>query len=291
MNDPGELKVEVVPHPKKFYTEPQILTVEDIPTAYRRKGTGEPVLFLHGAGSTRMWLPFYELCAQSVDFIAPEHPGFGQTPMVDWVTTFDDLLLHYDAFLDCLGLEKVHMVGYSLGGWIAAEYASFLHHRLKSLTLITPVGLRLLDEPGPDIFKLSPAELVHRLYNNVDSIKHMFPDAVIEDGVVVDLDPEKQISLEEVIFLYGESSAAARYMWSPRYNLKLKRRLRRVNCPSLVICAEEDRLVPNKVSDRFASALPRSTRVTIAETGHAIVIERPEETAKALVNFVRGAAS
>jgi pimeloyl-ACP methyl ester carboxylesterase len=282
MGEAQALEREVVPTPPNFYTEPEFVTVGGVPTAYRRKGNGEPVLFLHGAGSTRMWLPFYETCAQSVDFIAPEHPGFGETPMVDWITTFDDLLLHYDAFLDALELEQIHMVGYSLGGWIAAEYASFLGRRLKSFTLITPIGLRLLDDPGPDIFKLSPPELIDRLYNDKNALKAIIPDAVIENGVVTNLDPEQKITLEEIIFLFGESSAAARYIWSPRYNLKLERRLQRLDCPSLVVCAEEDRLVPNAMAERFADALPGGARVTIPETGHALIVERAEETAKVL---------
>ena len=288
MGETQTLERETVPKPPNYYTEPEFVTVGGVPTAYRRKGEGAPVLFLHGAGATRMWLPFYEACARSVDFIAPEHPGFGETPMVEWISKFDDLLLHYDAFLDALGLEQVHLVGYSLGGWIAAEYASFLFRRLKSLTLITPIGLRLVDDPGPDIFKLTPPELIDRLYNDKSALEPIIPDAVVENGVVTDLDPERKITLEEVIFLFGESSTAARYIWSPRYNLKLERRLARVRCPALVLSAKHDRLVPNAMAMRFADSLPGCVRTTVPATGHALIIERPKETAKVLVDFVRG---
>ena len=66
------LKPETVPKPPNYYTPPAFADVQGVPTSYRRKGSGEPVVFLHGAGATRMWLPFYDLCAQSVDFIAPD---------------------------------------------------------------------------------------------------------------------------------------------------------------------------------------------------------------------------
>ena len=124
-----------------YYSEPSRLLVGDLDVAYRRAGSGEPVLFLHGAGSTRMWLPFYERLSQSVDLIAPEHPGFGDTAFPDWLDGFDDLVLHYRDFLELLSLERVHLVGFSLGGWIASELAIFYPERLKSLTLITPAGL------------------------------------------------------------------------------------------------------------------------------------------------------
>ncbi len=291
MGAEGALKPEAVPKPPNYYIEPSFVDVGGVPTAYRRKGAGEPVMFLHGAGSTRMWLPFYEACAQSVDFIAPEHPGFGETPLADWIVSVDDLALHYDAFLDALEIDRVHMVGYSLGGWIAAEYASYLFRRLKSLTLITPVGLRIEDEPGVDLFKISPEELIDRLYNDKSALAPIIPDAVVENGVITSLDPKQQLTLEDIIFLFGESSAAARYMWSPRYNIKLPRRLGRVACPSLVLAAEDDRLIPNAMAARFASHLPDCRHVTIPETGHALIVERPDATAAALVEFVQGAAS
>ena len=60
--------------------------------------------------------------------------------MPEWLDGFDDLVIHYDALLDALELERVHLVGYSLGGWIAAELAIFYPQRLQSLTLITPAG-------------------------------------------------------------------------------------------------------------------------------------------------------
>ena len=99
-----------------FYTEPDWLKVGDLDVAYRRKGSGEPVVFLHGAGGTRMWIPFYERLSESVDLIAPEHPGFGDTEFPEWLDGFDDLVLHYRDFFDLLGLERFHLVGYSLGG-------------------------------------------------------------------------------------------------------------------------------------------------------------------------------
>src|SRR5207253_2649981 len=121
-----------------YYTEPEWVEVRGLRTALRRKGVGEPVVYLHGAGLTRRWLPLYERLAERVDLLVPEHPGFGDTPSPEWLDGFDDLVLHYDELFDLLGLERVHLVGHSLGGWIAADLAVFYPRRVKSLTLITP---------------------------------------------------------------------------------------------------------------------------------------------------------
>src|SRR5262245_10464043 len=65
----------------------------DLRTAYRRKGTGDALVYFHGAGLTRMWLPLYEELSGSFDTIVPEHPGFGDTELPDWLFAFDDLVL------------------------------------------------------------------------------------------------------------------------------------------------------------------------------------------------------
>jgi pimeloyl-ACP methyl ester carboxylesterase len=272
--------LEQVPIPKQYYVEPNQIEIAGLQTAYRRKGpdggNGEPVLFLHGNNYTRMWLPLYERLAQSVDLIAPEHPGFGETPTPPWPLNFDELVLHYDEFRERLGVDEVHLVGYDLGGWLAAEFASFYPRRVKSLTLITPMGLRLPDHPLIDVFKLPPDGLVQREFNDKSAMD------------VVTQDPN---SFEETVFRYGEMSTFGTLVWAPRYNLALERRLQRLKCPSLVIQAEDDRIIPNQLAERYAEILPNASLTQIPETGHAICIERPDETADAIIKFVTGGSS
>lgn len=263
-------KVEV-PKPARYYTPPAFETVSGIPIAYRRQGNGEAVVLLHGAGFTRMWIPLYQMMAERCDFIAPEQPGFGETPMPKWFRSFDDLTLLYDQLFTQLGLERIHLIGFSMGGWAAAEFASFYPRRLKSLSLITPVGLRLPDNPGVDIFQLPPAELMDRLFE--------------DKAVMMDFLPDPN-NFDEGIHLYSEFAAAARLMWAPRYNLALERRLQRVTCPSLVVGAANDRLVPNEMPDRYAEVLPNCRLVRLAGTGHEPCLERPRALADALLGLI-----
>jgi pimeloyl-ACP methyl ester carboxylesterase len=262
---------ERAPRPRNFYTEPDWLDVRGVRVAYRRKGAGEPTLFLHGAGFTRMWLPFHEELAGSLDLIAPEHPGYGETEMPEWLDGFDDLVIHYHDFLDALELDRVHLVGYSLGGWIAAEFAVFYPDRLKSLTLITPAGLRL---PGKSIvnpFGMAPEQFFLTIFNDPTNMADLLPD------------PE---SLDEIIHLYGEGATLARIAWEVQYDLKLERRLERIECPSLVVRAEHDRLIPDEMAERYAELLPDSRIETIAGTGHALAYEQPVRMAEAITSFV-----
>jgi len=265
-----------VPRPRHFHTEPEWLDVRDVHVAYRRKGAGAPALYLHGAGFTRQWLPHLEALSQRVDLIAPEHPGYGETEMPEWLDGFDDIVIHYDELLDVLGLEQVHLVGHSLGGWMAAEFASFYPRRLKSLTLIVPAGLRILDKPIPNPVAMMPDAFFELIFNDPANMHQVLPD--FED-------------FDEIVHAYGEGATLARLAWTTQYNLGLERRLARVSCPSLVLRAEHDRLICDEMAERYAEVLPSSRIETIPGTGHALAVEQPNKVAAAVADFIQEAAA
>ncbi len=261
------------------YTNPETVDVQGLEVAYRRKGAGPATVFLHGAGATRMWLPLYEMLSEKVDLIAPEHPGFGDTPSPDWLAGFDDLVLHYRAFLDTLGLERVHLIGFSLGDWIAGDFAIFYPDRVKTLTLIAPAGLRVPEAPMTDFLRMPPEQIADILFNG-------------RAGDYLDYLPDPH-DLDAAIRGYGEAATFARLAWNPRYDVKLEHRLPRVTTPALVIEPDDDRLVPNAHPRRWAELLPnaRLERVSGDEhpTGHGLVIQEPRKLADAILRFVEEA--
>jgi pimeloyl-ACP methyl ester carboxylesterase len=261
-----------VPRPRHHYTEPDWIDVAGVRVAYRRKGSGPPTLYLHGGGLTRMWLPLYERLSQSLDLITPEHPGFGETEMPDWLDGFDDLVIHYDALIEALDLDRPHLVGYSLGGWIAAELAVFYPKRFESLTLVTPIGLRIPGKPLADLFAMTPEELGATFFNDPTNMHEVLPDLE---------------SLEEVEHQFGEAATLARLAWNPRFDPKLERRLERIACPALVVRAEQDRLVPDEMAERYAEVIRDAHLETVPGTGHALVIEQPEKTADVIASFIQ----
>jgi pimeloyl-ACP methyl ester carboxylesterase len=260
------------------WTEPDWVEVDGLRTAYRRKGAGQPLLFLHGAGQTRVWLPLYEQLSAGYDVIVAEHPGFGDTPLPDWLRRIDDLVLHYDAFLRALGIEDAHLVGHSLGGWIAAQLAIFYPQRFRSLTLITPIGLRVPEAPITDPFRLGPEQALEVLLSGAPAEKYL------EYFVQGD-------EIENTIQVYSESIAFARLLWNPRYDLTLDRRLGRIQIPTLVIGAQDDRLIPNVHTERWAELIPGAQRIVVAgdadePTGHVLHIQQPARLAAAIAGGV-----
>jgi pimeloyl-ACP methyl ester carboxylesterase len=272
-----EAMTEATATAASHYTKPDVLEVRGLEVAYRRKGSGPATVFLHGAGATRMWLPFYERMSESVDFVAPEHPGFGDTPAADWLEGFDDLVLHYRDVLDALELDRVHLVGFSLGGWIAANMAIFYPDRLKSLTLIAPAGLRVPDAPMTDFMRMPPEEIADILFNgHTQDYLEFLPD------------PH---DLDAAIRGYGEASTFARLAWNPRYDYRLDRRLPNVGLSTLVLEADEDRLIPNAHCARWLELLPaaRLERVTGDKnpTGHGLLMQEPDKAAALITSFIQ----
>src|SRR5205085_7510461 len=114
----------------------EMITVDGAAIRLLRGGSGEPVVFLHGAGGHSGWMAFLEELSQRFSVFAPEHPGFGQSDDPPWLDNVADLAYFYLDLFKALGLERAHLIGTSLGGWIAAELAVRDTARLASLTLV-----------------------------------------------------------------------------------------------------------------------------------------------------------
>ena len=162
--------------------------------------------------------------------ICPSHPGHGGSPAAEWIEHISDLAFHYLDLLDALGLERVHLVGASFGGWIAAEMATMASHRLASLVLIDPVGIRVDGWIYPFLFGMDIPEIVATVFHN--------PMAALA------LAPPDQ-SIETLALQYRQGTALARVAWNPHlYDPLLRRRLGRIAAPTLLCWGAHDRLAP-----------------------------------------------
>jgi pimeloyl-ACP methyl ester carboxylesterase len=240
-----------------------------------RGGDGEPVLFLHAAGGAGEWNEFQGLLAGAgFGVVAPDHPGFGKTDDFPEVEAIDDLVYHYLDVMDALGLRRPHVVGASFGGWIAAELAVAAPERIGSLVLLSAAGLRLPEHPVPDIFIMTPGQLVATLFHSPPP-----PPPPPVAGAAPDFDA--------ILAAYRDASALARFCWSPYMcDPKLERRLHRVKAPTLVVAPSDDRLIPVEHARRYASLIPSARFTEVADCGHAMYFERPAEFAEITAAFL-----
>jgi pimeloyl-ACP methyl ester carboxylesterase len=113
----------------------------------------------------------------------PSHPGHGGSPAAEWIEHISDLAFHYLDLLDDLGLERVHLVGASFGGWIAAEIAVMASHRLRSLVLIDPVGIKVDGWIYPFLFGMELPELVPTIFHKLEAAMALMPQGESVDAL------------------------------------------------------------------------------------------------------------
>lgn len=248
--------------------------VRDCTVKLMRGGAGAPLLVLHGASGAGGWLPYMAMLAERHDVMVPEHPGFGDSDTPDWLDNIHDLAYFYLDFLDRLDLHGVHLVGISLGGWIAAELAVRNATRLASLSLVDAAGLHVPGVPQVDPFLASEERRIRDFFHDQAKADAMLARA---------LDP----AFEDVAM--KNRVATARLAWQPRnHDPHLHKWLHRIGVPTLIVWGANDRLFPKDYAFAWQRAIPGAKAVVLPECGHVPHLEKPAETVAAIAAFIEG---
>jgi pimeloyl-ACP methyl ester carboxylesterase len=180
--------------------------------------------------------------------------------------------MHYLDVLDDLGLESVHLVGFSLGGWIAAELAVRNATRLKTLSLIAPAGIRVKGVPMGDNFIWGPEEATRKL---------VYDPALAE--MMIGITPSE----EETERQLHNRFMAAKLGWQPRwFNPDLERWLHRIKLPTLVLWGANDNLLPARYAELWKERVP-GARVEIApQCGHLVPVEKYDWAAQQILDLI-----
>jgi pimeloyl-ACP methyl ester carboxylesterase len=240
------------------------------------RGRGAPLLYLHGGGGIASDHSFLDLLAKERRVIAPSHPGFGTSSLPDWLDSVDDIAHIYLELMDHLDLTRTDIVGFSIGGWIAAEIATKVPERINRLVLIGPVGVKTgtpdkLDIP--DVFAM-PREKLDRLRFH-DPAKHAADLSAVPD--------------DELFIVARNRETLALLTWEPyMHNPKLPHRLHRLNVPALLIRGASDGIVSAEYLERYAALIPNTRIETIAAAGHLPQVEQPTATAAKVLQFLNG---
>ena len=110
-----------------------------------RGGSGAPLLVLHDELGYPGWMSWNSELARHRELIIPLQPGYGRTPKVDWIRSYRDLGGFYGRLAREQGWTPLDVIGFSAGGYIAAEMAAFAPEIFKTLTLVAPLGTRPLE--------------------------------------------------------------------------------------------------------------------------------------------------
>ncbi len=146
--------------------ELKTVKTEHVPVQVLEGGSGQPLVYLHGAGGMTAEDPFLAKLSQSFHVHAPFLPGYGESEEAPELRDMLDITLHTLDVVDALGLKDPILVGHSMGGMIAAEMAALAPHDISRLGLICPSGLWLEDHPIVDIFATLPFEMPALMFHD-----------------------------------------------------------------------------------------------------------------------------
>ena len=253
--------------------DPQI-EVDGVKIDWRVKGDGQPLLFLQGIESWIRDETFSDALAERFKVYLPQNPGFGHSELPDDFYNVGDVASFYLTLLDELDLRDVVLVGTSFGGWIAAEMASRSCERLSAVVLANPFGIRISEDPLTrdilDIYAMSQAEVADSFYHD--------PEANRRDVT--------KLPDHTLIAIARSRETMCLFSWEPyMHNPSLKRWLRRISVPTLVLWGESDKLMSADYGRAYAGFIPNSTFRTIEESGHYPHVEKPETFVREVTAF------
>lgn len=260
----------------KLYRGDQLQSIDVAGRSIRllRSGTGAPLLYLHSLLGESVWLPFHEALARSFSLIAPIHPGGEGSDAIDELDEIEDLVFHYLDLIAALSLDRLHLVGASFGGWIAAEFALRHPERVEKLVLVDPIGpIGLAREDAGDFSALlaDQASLGERLFARRGSF---FNDLLLPHGS--DEAGRLRAIREAITRLGGRSSEK-----------KLRARLGRISAPTLLLWGALDAIAPPARAQDFREAIPDARLTMIDKCGHLPMFEQEEKFVAAVTSFLR----
>lgn len=255
------------------------ITIADLKIQLLHGGQGAPLLVLHGANGNPGWLHFHEALAQHFHVYAPSHPGFGTSDRPDWMERVHDLAYFYRWFLEHLQLAPLSVVGFSLGGWLAAEMVAMYPAYVRSMVLVGAAGMKPAVGEITDIFLLTPQEVLQKIYYN--------PQQVPEYARLYGAEPTP----EQLQIAAWNREMAALLTWKPyMYNPKMPILMQHVRTPTLVVWGRQDAIVPFNCGELYHQAIPGSQLSAIEQCGHSPQIEKPQAFVEAVLPFVRAHA-
>lgn len=232
----------------------------------REGGSGEPLVFLHGAGGLLPDDPFLAALAERYRVYAPLLPGYEDSEGEERLRDMLAVTLHGFDVVDALGLERPILAGHSLGGMIAAEMAAVAPAAVDRLALIAPAGLWLDEHPVADLFTMMPFELPRVLFHDVE-----LGTKLLTAGMDFS-DPQ---FLQDFLVQNARRLGMAGKLLFPVPDRGLAERLYRIRARTVVVWGADDRLIDPAYGEVFEREIQGAERVTVPAAGHMVTLEQP----------------
>ncbi len=233
---------------------------------------GIPLLLLPSAGGRCVeYREVISLLADTFHCLAIDYPGFGRSDPAKEIEGRLDLAQFVRLWMTAVGLSQVHLVGFSMGGWVALQMAMLCPDNIAKLILIATSATVI-----PEIPILNPSGM-----NKREILRTFYFRPEIREKVA-----REMLSLEEREEVLRSSYAFMKLSAHGKLVPKFSEEVHKIRVPTLVIGATEDKGIPVIYQERLHQEIIGSKLVLFSETGHAIIAERPVETAREIRAFL-----
>lgn len=254
-------------------------------------GDGPPLLFIHGWSSNwQSWLLNIPAMRDRFRCLALDLPGFGGSDMPAEPITIQGYARTVDAMCAALGVDRVSVVGNSMGGFVGAELALAFPTRVERLVLVSAAGLSIGEIPHQPLRALASlfAAAQPRLarFDGPIARRPRLRRAAM-GGVLRYPERLSPALAHELILGSGKPGFVPALDALTSYDFR--ERLGEIEIPVLVVWGENDMLVPVEDADRYERMIgPNARKIVFADTGHAPMIERPSRFNELLSEFLAG---
>jgi len=239
---------------------------------YFAGGAGEPLVLVHGlAGRALDFAPLMPALAKNHRVLALDLLGYGASdrPNVDYSVTLETTILR--RFLDSQGLSRVDLAGWSMGGWIALDFAVQAPERINRLVLLDSAGLKFT--PTFDPFLFSPHTLadIQELEKLLTTHPGHIPAFIMRDFL-------HQLEAEDwVIERTVTNMLAGREL--------LDGKLASVTMPVLIVWGKQDKLTPLSIGEAMHREMPQSVLAILDGCGHLAPVECHDRVLASMQRF------
>ena len=248
-------------------------------TRYLEAGNGHPVIFLHGSGIEQGaddWTPYLAPLGQHFRVLAPDLVGWPPSDTFDEIDSFPYLVDFVREFQDALGIERSHLVGASMGAWIAALFAYESRERVDKLVITGNPGF--VGGPNAHISNWhAPSDDEIRAWVlRVTQGAEIDQEALIEEKLRKVREPGFVDAFARIMRHMGSTPNRQRY--------SLMRRLPHVTAPTLLLIGQTDPALPH--AEQAQRVMPNA-RLAVLSAGHRLHIEIPDQVSQTLIEFLR----
>jgi len=259
--------------PRQWRTE--VVRVAGCDLTVLKGGVGKPLLILHDELGFPGWMKWNAALAERRTLIIPMHPGYGVTTAPEWIRNVRDLAGLYSILLRQQKLVPIDVIGFSLGGWIAAEMAAANPNQFEHMVLVAPAGIKPSEGEITDFFQLmAPDQLRATVLD---------PEAAPEFAQLFGGNTPEAFSLME-----EARAQTARLAWQPfMHNPSLGNLLEVADSiPTLLIWGKQDGIVPVSAANDYKRALKNSKLVVLDNCGHRPELEALDRFVHETRNFL-----